>query len=569
MAGNGMEYEEDWVSEDSFLSQDSQGLYDDFGNIPHLDAPGTSQQAILKSLRNPDNRRDAPQLDLPGPSRIEQSFSFSPLPSSKKPKNCEPLKRLPGNGNTQATSGDITSNESSVWWKIPRASIVCEEEGTVTFQDGVLTPNEITIQSINNTRVWKPVNFSDSRVLNLMDLSAPYVPERKPKEQRRLLKNMLATPILAKRVPPESEWSLIEENKFGLNLSETVREILDSDGKEKPKEQNLIFSGKDDFSKNFFKCMAEDTLNNATTDLKGPLEGKSRPLKTSAFKDNKQMREKLGKLVSAYSVLELARSMTSFECIADLNLSNAAFTHFNMLKNVLDSGLQLLQPTIQELASEFKNHKIACRRSTLDPIKTTSIREIFEESPIFEPGMWSQETVEKATEASRVARADGTFSLKGQREEGSDLGKLLRQALVGLRRSEPSRESQRGTRSRARGFRNQHQGPFFRKPENPYPKSSYNQVYPDQPQRGFFRGRGNPSNRSGFRGVPRANYRGNHRGTTRGHPRGAHRGTTHSNLAMSEHTDSRGRNSSSRGNPNRNPTPKQYGTSRRHGDQNQ
>ena len=247
----------------------------------------------------------------------------------------------------------------------------------------------------------------------LRALSVPYVIDKTMKTEKKNLLNMVTAPILAKRVDPSTGWSVKEKGKISCNISERLKELLMVEEGFKPSVPNFSLEGSDEFSKNFFECVQEKKLVKESFSLQGPLEGKTRTLSENSFKVDKDFRDRLGNLVSACTVLDLAKQLCSPQALKKLNLPVKAHVDVSMMHDVLSAGIGMLESTVHLFSKDFKEYRVKCRELSLGPLQTESIKSELLKASVFTKGAWAQDDKEKVIVSARQAQTDGTLRTSG------------------------------------------------------------------------------------------------------------------------------------------------------------
>lgn len=338
--------------------------------------------------------------------RVSNSETSSISTSLRDDSNKENEK-----GETESSGG-----LAGLWYILPTSLNIDMVKKTVSLAEGTLGEEDIKITSYNERKVFRPINFDNPLVVDLVSSSKIFKSQKKVKALKRVLFNLVETPIVAGRVNKDLGWKVSEnDNTLCCNLSKDTVDILETCALRKNQaiptigKTDLKLEGTNDFSSRFFETMDAKILSREESILSGPLEGHTVDPSSSSCKQDVEKRRDLSNLVKAKTVLELAASLSSPEAVKDLNLSQDAQIHLSMISNTLSAGISLLEPSLKLVALRYASVRRSIMKETTSKILTDSVARGLKDETLFAPKLWNDDVRESAVVSARVAYQDRTL----------------------------------------------------------------------------------------------------------------------------------------------------------------
>ena len=316
---------------------------------------------------------------------------------------------------TVAPEEILEEHPSNELWFIPPSSASYDTTtGVLEFEGELIPKNLISVKTIQDRRVFRPIDISNQAVARLLECSSLQTKSILRKTPKLPLFELLSSPILGKRTQPDCGWELSEDRNLICNLSDETKEILRLNGKSKriPTKLNLpckIQGGSDVASQRFFETMNAPCLTPEDSVVGGPLEHQTSKLSKQMTETDLRRRQTLLNLTSSKSALEMALSLTSHQALSDLSLDPQAYIHLSFVRKTLEGSIRLLNPVLDQVANSFINDRNSMMLQGSKQILTDSVSEILKEGDPFVPNLWSKETKDQAIEAARNADRDKTL----------------------------------------------------------------------------------------------------------------------------------------------------------------
>jgi len=302
---------------------------------------------------------------------------------------------------------------SETWFLVPSHAQTNIEEGTVELEGYSFGPRDIELQSKDNRKLFRPINYEGEGLHVLMSCSLPFKPPKKVAPKIQIV-DFLTAPLKSARLKAQSGWALSEDHKsVEMVLSKETQSILKGTA-EPIGEPKVPFTSEDTFSKTFLESMRAPRLTHKAAAFQGPLEGHTCPISDQASIRDLQQRKTLLAQTMSVSALEMALKLIAPDHISDLASVNEAFTHLSMVRSVLQASLKLAQFPMSAFAQKFRSARESIRKDIASPVLTASLNSEIVESDPYCPELWTEEKKLSIAQKARQARIDRTLILAGK-----------------------------------------------------------------------------------------------------------------------------------------------------------